>query len=239
MSKKEYGEDLYRITFIEVIQGQLHALKNALEASYLNSSSLKDALRKGNISVALERQEQIEGRLDEISNIIESISDISHIGKDDVVMFSLYDALAEVVSMVDYNLKLLNINVEIQCNQTVTVKLYKDAILHAFLNLFINSIDSFKLTRKKRNRKIYVRIVKEGEIAKVTYSDSGVGFIPNPPEITEINDIWKVGSTTKGNGSGHGLPLASHFFEEICGGSINVVDYRNGMTFLISLPCLR
>ncbi len=126
-----------------------------------------------------------------------------------------------------------------------TVFAQPEWLRQVFLNLLLNSIDAFR-GGKKSNRRIELTIDRHGERATgvtVTYHDNAGGISPHrlrPPSGADelppvVQSIFQEGVTSKKDGSGFGLWLARHIMEDHHG-SIDLTDYRSGVTFVIRLP---
>jgi signal transduction histidine kinase len=120
----------------------------------------------------------------------------------------------------------------------------RDRLRHIFLNLLLNSIDAFQDSRA-RGRRIDVTVERPASRANnmiITYHDNASGINPSrlyvPDEYTDdpvTQQVFGAAVTSKDEGSGYGLWLARKVATEH-GGSIDLLDYRNGVTFVIRLP---
>jgi len=126
----------------------------------------------------------------------------------------------------------------------VEVLALKDWLRQVFLNLFLNSIDAFR-GAKRQGRRIDVVVERPADRAnefEVTYRDNAGGINPHqlqvPAEFEGLpfhEQIFSPGVTSKAEGSGFGLWLVRRILRQH-GGSIDLVDHRQGVTFKIRLP---
>jgi signal transduction histidine kinase len=127
----------------------------------------------------------------------------------------------------------------------VEAEVFPDFLMHAFLNLILNSIDAF-VYAKKQNRQITIGIEAPSGAAqeiRMRYTDNASGIDPSKltgpiipdQEALVVEDIFKVGVTSKEKGSGFGLFLVRKIMDEHKG-SINLVSHRGGVQFELRLP---
>lgn len=120
-----------------------------------------------------------------------------------------------------------------------------DYIKSMLLNLFINSIDAFSLRKFSGKKNVILRydgVVGE-KFHEVTYIDNAGGLeIPKLKPWLDKFDLpltqilFEKDVTTKGEeGSGWGLYLCRRVMRDHQG-SIDLVDFRRGMTFRLRLP---
>lgn len=117
-------------------------------------------------------------------------------------------------------------------DEVIILKIDKDAISQALLNLFSNAV---KYSNEEKY--IMVKVHKDLTSAFISVSDNGVG-IPKE-ELKKIFDKFYRVPTTKGkerSGSGLGLTIAKHIVEAH-GGKIEVEsEIGKGSTFTIRIP---
>jgi hypothetical protein len=119
-----------------------------------------------------------------------------------------------------------------------------DWFRQVFLNLLLNSIDAFS-DAKKGGRRIELTVERPFERAReiqMMYRDNATGVNPQrlhvPPEFAEQpvhQQLFAPGVTSKRDGSGFGLWLVRRIMTDHHG-SIDLTDYRGGVTFVIRVP---
>ena len=102
-------------------------------------------------------------------------------------------------------------------------------LIHIFLNLLKNAIDSLK--QKNDERIIEIEIIDNNNQITVKFSDNGIGI-----EDKNIKKIFNYGFTTKRESHGFRLHSCANMIKEI-GGSIKVTceGMNKDALFLISL----
>lgn len=126
----------------------------------------------------------------------------------------------------------------------LAVRALPDWLRQVFLNLLLNSVDAFRDARA-RGRRIDLLIERPSERANtitMTYRDNATGINPQrlhvPPEYSDepvYQQVFEPSVTSKPEGSGFGLWLVRHILNDH-GGSVDLTDYRQGVTFVIRLP---
>ncbi len=82
----------------------------------------------------------------------------------------------------------------IECPDDLKMRIFEIDFDSIFLNLLVNSIEAFKLSRIQGQRKIYIKCAEVGEKIRVDYSDTGPGL---PTHLTDPNVIFEPMYTTK------------------------------------------
>ena len=117
-------------------------------------------------------------------------------------------------------------------DESVMLKIDKDAISQAFLNLLSNAVNY-----SEENKIISVNVHKNSVSALISVTDNGIGI--KKEEFKKIFDKFYRIPATNGKekrGSGLGLTLVKHIIEAH-GGTIEVdSEIGNGSTFTISIP---
>jgi signal transduction histidine kinase len=106
---------------------------------------------------------------------------------------------------------------------------------HAFLNLLLNARDAVELARAPRIE-VRLRSSADGQTLSVAVSDNGAGM-----DAATLRRLGEPFFTTKGEGAGTGLGLATTFAAvRAIGGRITVESREGaGSTFTVELPAAR
>jgi signal transduction histidine kinase len=114
-----------------------------------------------------------------------------------------------------------------------------------FFLLLLNSADAFReRSRSGRERKITLRVDRsDSSMLTLTYTDTAGGINPgkvrsDDPRLAGLaleRLIFEKGVTTKKTGTGLGLWIARILMNRHYG-SIELRDYRNGVTFILRIP---
>ena len=172
-----------------------------------------------------------------LTHLINNVLDFSKMDKG-VKKYYLEEAdLVEVVrsSLEAYKFHIRDNGFKIESelpNESVMLKIDKDAISQALLNLLSNAV---KFSEEKKY--ILVKVHKDSTSALISVTDSGVGIAK--AELKKIFDKFYQVPATKGKerrGSGMGLSLVKHIIEAH-GGIIEVEsEIGKGSRFIIRIP---
>ena len=233
------------MTGLEVAQATRHEARGILgNCNSLLALSRKDlhstGFDKGRL---IKRVDQIGGELLSISRSLDAIRDATRVNfrKPDEQL-GLLSVWKEAVGVVQGKLYEANIQASL-AGQDAIVFGNRDTLRHAFLNLILNSIDAFSRRRRVQNRDISLTISRKAKSATLRYRDNATGIdlaslganAYRQGEVSVGRLIFEPGVTSKPTGSGYGLYLVRRILEDH-GGSIDLVDYRNGVVFDLQLP---
>jgi nitrogen-specific signal transduction histidine kinase len=135
--------------------------------------------------------------------------------------------------------------VSVQYNgPSISIHATPDWLRQVFLNLLLNSVDAFK-GANRTGRRIELSVERPSARAAdytIVYRDNATGInfqrLRAPPEYEHVpghQRVFEPGVTSKPGGSGFGLWLVRRILDDHRG-SIDLVEYRNGVTFAIRLP---
>jgi signal transduction histidine kinase len=230
-------------TTVDVAQAARHEARNYVHNAQTNMLTLskmvgKSSSSKGKPDIA----SLIDDVFNDLGNIDIALDKIKAITKPVDHAREAYELSRlwqEAFDLVGGRLHAMNVRYTIR--GSVLVDCIPDLLRHGFLQLVLNSIDSFKASGKKRGHAISVTIERPNEDQVfMRYTDNGIGLdiaglmgrdFQGTPKVT---DIFLPGVTTKEGGSGYGLYLVRRALAEHHG-SIDLCDYRNGMSFDIVL----
>jgi len=98
--------------------------------------------------------------------------------------------------------------------------------VHVIFNLVINSIDAARTRTTSKPMSIHIHARREvfgnGPRVVIQFWDEGPGI--NRKRFRDPKEIFKIGVTTKPNGTGTGLPVTRHLLNTHFGGSIQLQD---------------
>lgn len=223
-----HGERL--ATIGEMAASIAHELKGPMVAiggfaRRLSKKMPSDSIEAGYVATIIEEEQRLEGMLDEvlsyakktticyercsITDVVENaLAIISHVFEKNRVTLSKFFPKQEMMLYAD-------------CQQLKQV----------FINIFHNALDVMSDGGSMRVSVTLSRLGKERAVA-VKIADSG-GGIPD----SMINSIFTPFFTTKGSGTGLGLPIASRIVSNHKG-KIRVRNHSGGAEFTVLLPCL-
>jgi signal transduction histidine kinase len=204
---------------------------------------LLDSPSRKSIETALENIENMSEYVLDIGISLDKIKNITKPLANELELHSVNRLWEEAFALVAGRLDTLGIRHNIT-GRVCECEVYPDFLRHAFLNLILNSVDAFKERRLKGHRMISVTIDTQGTKAdsiRMRYADNATGIDvsrlkrPDGSRSLTANDIFDIGVTSKEDGSGHGLFLVRRMLDRH-GGSIDLVDFRSGVVFDITLP---
>jgi signal transduction histidine kinase len=229
-------------TTVDVAQAARHEARNFIHNAQTNLATLLKLLTRLQSRSKLDVNALIDDIFNDLSRVDLALDKIKAITRpvDDRAkeIYPLDTLWSEAIELVGGRLRAMNVRYTIRGK--VAIECIPDLLRHAFLQLVLNSIDSFKDSPVKRGHQITVLIEEHESDVSVKYLDNGVGV-----DVTKlmgrdfqgaprVADIFLPGVTTKAGGSGYGLYLVRRALDAHHG-SIDLVDYRNCMTFKIVL----
>jgi PAS domain S-box-containing protein len=171
---------------------------------------------------------KIEDQTDRVSKIVKNLLSFSRNPADQAFhRIDLKESLEEIISLIDYRLKSLNINLSLDL-KPVIIYAQRERLQQVFINIILNALDAMpgggQLTIQTRQQ-------ESRAIIKIT--DTGLGI--KPEHLPRIFDPF---FTTKGIGKGTGLGLSISFaiVKEHEGQILVDSQVGQGTTFTIILP---
>jgi len=139
----------------------------------------------------------------------------------------LKESLEEIISLIDYRLKSLNINLALDL-KPVIIYAQKERLQQVFINIILNALDAMP-----GGGQLSIQTRQQDNQAIVKISDTGLGI--KPEHLPRIFDPF---FTTKGIGKGTGLGLSISFaiIKEHEGQILVDSQVGQGTTFTIILP---
>jgi nitrogen-specific signal transduction histidine kinase len=146
--------------------------------------------------------------------------------------FSIMEKVNSVVRLLGKQLKLNNIELHIDGDESLYVNGFASELAQVVLNIINNSKDIF-VERKIKKAKLFINVLKNEDKAVLTISDNGGGI----PEELLPDKLFEVFISTKGeNGTGIGLSLSRAIIEGNMQGKLSVKNTDVGACFTIELP---
>ena len=134
--------------------------------------------------------------------------------------------LEDLVGLIKPQANLGGIDVELAVEASLPgVMMDREKFKQALLNLLLNALEAMP-----DGGHLYLRAWRESDFVKLSIRDTGMGI---PDEIKER--VFELFYTTKGGGTGIGLPLA-HNIVQAHGGTISFNSSPKGTEFVITLP---
>ena len=198
------------------------------------------ALALFNLKKAAQRHdnEQIDAAYNDakalIHNMSQTIEDFINFFKPDKpkTSFALAESFDEAMQILEKTLEKEYIDISKEIDGSLKVRGVTNELSQVFINLLQNAKDAFR-QRGIRDRRIAVRIYRDGDEAVAEVNDNAGGIEPHV-----IERIFEPYFTTKhaAQGTGLGLFMSKMIIEKSFGGSIEVENIDHGVRFSIRLP---
>ncbi|MGB4705365.1 MAG: ATP-binding protein [Candidatus Saccharicenans sp.] len=172
--------------------------------------------------------QKIEAQTERVNRIVKNLLNFARNPADDYYhRVDLKESLEEILSLIDYRLKSLNIQLELKLNP-VLIYAQKERLQQVFINIILNAIDAMP-----DGGRLSIECQQKDSQAIVKIADTGTGI--RPEHLPRIFDPF---FTTKGLGKGTGLGLSiSYAIVKEHEGQILVDSVvGKGTTFTIVLP---
>src|SRR5579871_477616 len=210
----------------QLVAGVAHELNNPLASIVGYSELLGDEIPPGPSQQKLEKLVREARRM---KKIIENLLRFARHSNLEKKSASLPGLLQDVISLREYHIRSLNIEVQVKIEQDLPhIALDEDQFKQILLNLLNNSIDALEHSSPKRIR---VEANRQGERVAIRFEDSGPGF-------TDLNRVFDPFYTTKpvGKGTGLGLSICYGIVKEH-GGDVYAMNIEpSGARIVLELP---
>jgi signal transduction histidine kinase len=209
-----------------------HELNQPLGASNLNIQFLKMNLEKGVINPELGKEvlDSLEEDNKRAAAIVKSLRSIFTEVDSNAKEVQLDGLIDRVLDIVKPELKSKNIQIQLQVDDGLLVRVNSSEIEQVILNLLNNAIQALGNSGTLQ-RRIAINATKSEQFIHLSVSDNGAGV---PIEFK--SQLFELLSTTKQTGMGLGLWLCKHIVTRY-GGSIRYEDaIGGGARFVVELP---
>jgi C4-dicarboxylate-specific signal transduction histidine kinase len=209
-----------------------HELNQPLGASNLNIQFLKMNLEKGVINPELGKEvlDSLEEDNNRAAAIVKSLRSIFTEVDSNANEVQLGGLIDKVLDIVKPELKAKNIQIQLQVDDGLLVRVNSSEIEQVILNLLNNAIQALG-NSETLQRRIAINATKSEKIIYLSISDNGAGV---PIEFK--SQLFELLSTTKQTGMGLGLWLCKHIVTRY-EGSIHYEDaVGGGARFVVGLP---
>jgi PAS domain S-box-containing protein len=168
-----------------------------------------------------------------ILHMSQTINDFQNFLQQDKqkVCFNVNEVVATTISLLEATLKTMNVTVEIDQKEEITITGYRNEFAQVVMNIVTNSRDVFR-ERNIASPKVVITLFRESGRSVVTIADNGGGI----PEAI-IEKIFDPYFTTKGpdRGTGIGLFMSKNIIEKSMNGVLTVRNTGEGAEFRIEV----
>lgn len=172
--------------------------------------------------------QKIEAQTERVNRIVKNLLNFARNPADESFQrINLKESLEEIISLIDYRLKSLNIKLELKL-EPVCVYAQRERLQQVFINIILNALDAMP-----GGGTLTIETQKTGSQAIIKITDTGTGI--KPEHLPRIFDPF---FTTKGLGKGTGLGLSISFaiIKEHDGQILVDTAVGKGTTFTIVIP---
>lgn len=173
--------------------------------------------------------EKIETQAERVAKIIKNLLNFARNPSDSsFYKLDLKENLQEIISLLDYKLKTMNINLELNLTTLKPIWAQGERLQQVFLNIILNAIDAMP-----KGGMLKIELFEKEKKAVVKISDTGTGI--KPEHLPHIFDPF---FTTKGLGKGTGLGLSISYaiIKEHEGDILVESEVGKGTCFTIVFP---
>ncbi|MGB7296483.1 MAG: ATP-binding protein [Candidatus Aminicenantales bacterium] len=143
--------------------------------------------------------EKIEAQTERVTRIIKNLLNFAHNPAESAFhKVSVADSLKEIISLIEYKLKAMNIQLEMELAPVKRIWGQGERLQQVFINIILNAIDAMP-----KGGILRIQAAQEGRNVIVKIADTGTGI--RPQHLPHIFDPF---FTTKGIGKGTGLGLS-------------------------------
>ena len=209
-----------------------HELNQPLGASNINIQFLKSKLDKGQLNPELGKEvlDDLERDNKRAATIVRSLRSIfieSVIKTEDVRVGQIIDSVLEIVNS---DLIAKNIQVDLNVDQNLRVKIRDAEFQQVLLNLINNAVQSISSLEGLKGH-IQIKATQNEDKAQISISDNGSG-VPKERQL----GLFELLNTTKETGMGLGLWLCKHIITRYEGSIYYKDAVGRGAKFVIELP---
>jgi len=170
----------------------------------------------------------------QVQHLSQTISDFRDFFKPDkeAVLTNNPTIITKSLKLVEYSLKIKNINIEINHKSELVYKTFEHEIVQVIINLLKNSQDAFsEYDISDKYIKLTTDIKDETSIIYV--EDNAKGIDKN---VIDTLFLAYVSTKDKKNGTGLGLYMSKTIIEQHCKGSLSFENIKDGVRFTIEIP---
>ena len=173
--------------------------------------------------------EKIETQTDRVGRIIKNLLNFARNPQDSSFRrVDLKESLQEIISLIDYKLKNMNIELELVLASVPPFHAQGERLQQVYINIILNALDAMP-----QGGKLRIELFQTGREAAVRITDTGAGI-----KAEHLAHIFDPFFTTKGIGKGTGLGLSiSYAIIKEHEGRIQVEsEPGKGSSFTIVIP---
>lgn len=206
--------------------GVAHEINTPLTGISSYVQILQKRLAKSKHSQILEK---IEAQAERVGRIVNSLLNFArNPSETSFYQVDLRESLQGIVSLIDYKLKNMNIQLEMNLSPIKSIWAQGERLQQVFINIILNALDAMP-----NGGTLRIDLVQNNKLAVIQIGDTGTGI--QPQHLPHIFDPF---FTTKGIGKGTGLGLSiSYAIIKEHEGNITVKSqHGEGTMFNVTIP---
>lgn len=209
-----------------------HELNQPLGASSINIQFLRRKLEEGLLSLEIGKEvlDALESDNRRAATIVRSLRSIFTENESNLEEFDLADLISNVLEIVKPELKAKQIQIQLNVDKGLLIKISSNEIEQVILNLLNNAIQSLEDANSPL-RSIVIAVKADGDSVLFSIRDTGVGV---PAQFKQ--NLFELLSTTKQTGMGLGLWLCKHIVTRYEGSIWHEDVEGSGAHFHFRLP---
>jgi signal transduction histidine kinase len=142
---------------------------------------------------------KIETQTERVSKIIKNLLNFARNPSESAFhKVNIVDSLQEIISLIDYKLKAMNINLEMNLAPVKPIWVQSERLQQVFINIILNAIDAMP-----KGGTLKIDVIAEADEVVIKIADTGTGI-----KEQHLPHIFDPFFTTKGIGKGTGLGLS-------------------------------
>ncbi len=172
---------------------------------------------------------KIDTQTEKVARIVKNLLNFSRSpSKSSFYKVDLRESLRTIISLIDYKLKDMNINLDLNLSHIRPIWAQEDRLQQVFINIIINAIDAMPT-----GGTLKIGLSQVDNLAVIKIEDTGRGI-----KVQHLPQIFDPFFTTKGIGKGTGLGLSiSYAIIKEHEGQLTVESEKGkGSLFIISIP---
>jgi hypothetical protein len=210
-----------------VTSGVAHEVKNPLNAILLHVEVAKAKLARGDTEVS-PQMDIIGSEILRLDRVVKTFLDFTRPVELKLTQTALGELVGELVALARPQATAAGIGVQVEQDgaEGVEVRVDRDLLKQAVLNVIVNAIEAMP-----RGGELRFETLASDHTAEIRISDTGPGI---PPELRD--KIFRLYFTTRKEGSGIGLAMTFRIVQLHNGGIDFTSEPGKGTTFSIRLP---
>ncbi len=194
----------------QIISGIAHEIRNPLTSikTYIELLPKK----KDNLEFQKQISTIVPHEVERVDTLITQLIDYTKPKPKNIEFVVVSDLIESCVLLFKPVIDRNNIDLNLNINENLYIKVDKNHIKQVIINLLLNAIDAICEIKQNNTDKLYrinINTYEIGNSIEITVEDNGIGMTKD-----ELKKVFDLFYTTKSNGTGIGLSLSKQIVEE-------------------------